>query len=139
MSFLPEDDREFLSRKQLVFELKTEELPDKNIRRGIIFPAFILGANLYSLNGGKLVVCGVCDLLILIPSGYATTKLDSFYTSPHLKSANGADPQAASGRETLFGREWQFWSRHLTEQEWRPGIDGLETYLQYVVTELKKT
>jgi hypothetical protein len=76
-------------------------------------------------------------LMILIPKGYSTTKLDSFYTVPHLKRANGSDPNSASGRETIFGREWQFWSRHLTEREWRPGIDGLETYLQYVQVELR--
>jgi hypothetical protein len=139
MSFdLPSDDAEFLSRKQWAFRLETQQLPDGNLRRGLIVPAFIMGANLYQLNGGQLAACPVCELMVLIPKGYATTKLDSFYTIPHLKRADGADPDRASGRETIFEREWQFWSRHLADNEWRPGIDGLETYFQYILAELRK-
>jgi hypothetical protein len=78
-----------------------------------------------------------CALLILIPSQYATTKLDSFYTIPHLKRADGSDPQNANNNSPLFKRSWQFWSRHLNNDEWRVGIDGFETYLQYVRSELR--
>jgi Prokaryotic E2 family E len=122
----------------MLHQLKAEKLPDGNIRRGIIFPAFVAGANLYHANAGRPALCAVCELLIIIPKGYATTRLDSFYTSPHLVRADGTDPDRATGREKIFGQEWQFWSRHLSEQEWRPGIDGLETYIQYILAELRK-
>jgi Prokaryotic E2 family E len=138
MSFLPEDDRAYLSAKQISYEPKEEKLPDGTIRRGVVFPTFVLGANLYQVEATRLILCAVARVLIIIPKGYATTRLDSFYTSPRLKRADGTEPNRATGNETLFGEKWQFWSRHLTKGEWRPGIDGLETYLQYVTVELRR-
>jgi hypothetical protein len=138
MTFLPEDDRTYLLEKQIVFEAKEETLPDQTIRRGVIFPTFTLGAQLYESVGGQLALCPIAKVLVLVPKGYSTTKLDSFYTSPHLKRPDGKDPDRATGSEQLFGEQWQFWSRHLADGEWRPGIDGFDTYLQYIIAELKK-
>jgi hypothetical protein len=90
------------------------------------------------LQPNSLTVCASCDLLIQIPSGYSTTKLDSFYTRPVLKRSNGTHPDCAASEQPLFGESWQFWSRHLQDNEWRPGTDGMETFLQYVRAELKK-
>jgi hypothetical protein len=139
MSFLPEDDLEVLKRREIVYELKVEKLPDGNERRAIVFPGFTFEGNLYTENENGRVPCLTCDLLVIVPSGYATTRLDSFYTIPILKRADGQDPECAAGRADLFGRNgWQFWSRHLTESEWRVGIDGLETFLQYIRAELRR-
>jgi hypothetical protein len=138
MTFLPEDDQDYLRVKGLKFELKTEPLPDGSDRRGVLFPAFEFKGNLFSGINGQLARCGACDLLILIPPGYSTTKLDSFYTTPRLKRADGTDPDRASGESDLFGSKWQFWSRHLEDTEWRLGIDGLATFLHYVRTELRR-
>lgn len=138
MSFLPEDDQEYLQRKQLKFELRTEKMPDGNVRRGIVFSGVLFEGKLCADRNGALAPCESCDLLVLIPSGYATTKLDSFYTSPWLKRSDGAFPDRAHSQETLFGQVWQFWSRHLADGEWRVGIDGLETYLQYIRGELRR-
>jgi hypothetical protein len=139
MSFLPEDDAEYLKAKQISHELKQEKLPDGTERRGVVFPSFAVSGNLQTANGGgQLAGCTACDLLILIPPGYSTTKLDSFYTRPFLKKPGGSDPQAASGQQDLFGQQWQFWSRHLADGEWRVGQDGLETFLQYVRSELQR-
>lgn len=138
MSFLPEDDQEFLSTKGLAFELKTEVLPGGTERHGVVFPNFSFDGNLYKPDGGRLVPCSECRLMILIPSGYATTKLDSFYTNPRLTGPSGSDPALASGSDTIFQETWQFWSRHLEDRDWRSGIDGLETYLNYVWSELRK-
>jgi len=52
--------------------------------------------------------------------------------------ANGQAANCAGSEAELFGRKWQFWSRHLTDAEWRDGIDGLETYLQYVQSGLRE-
>ena len=138
MSFLPEDDQDYLRAKGLLFEEKKETPPGGEERRGVVFPSFAFEGNLFELRDGALIRATQCKLLILIPSQYATTKLDSFYTIPHLKRPDRADPQNASGESPLFDGSWQFWSRHLGDNEWRVGIDGLETYLQYVRGELRR-
>jgi len=138
MSFLPEEDQEFLENKGIKYELLTEKMPDGTDRRGVLFPAFLFAGNLRVRQpDGSLLVCESCDLLVMVPAGYATTKLDSFYTYPRLKRPNGGDPQAANGETGMFQKTWQFWSRHLDDKEWRAGIDGLRTYLSYIRAEFK--
>lgn len=136
MSFLPEEDQEFFAQKELKFELLEEKIPGGDIRNGVLFPDFEFSANL-RIDGVSEAV-RTASLLILVPKGYATTKLDSFYTSPLLKRPNGAFPDRANSTATLFDRTWQFWSRHLAPNEWRAGQDGFESYLQYVRCELKR-
>ena len=135
---LPEEDQEYLRDKGISYELLVEQGPDGNERHGVHFPDFKTPASLrVRKEDGGLVVCESCELLVIIPSGYATTKLDSFHTIPYLKRPDGTDPQTASGVPTLFGRPWQFWSRHLLDTEWRVGVDGLSTYLNYIHNELR--
>jgi Prokaryotic E2 family E len=137
MTFLPEEDQEFLDDNGVAYELKTEKLPDGTERNAILFPAFAVNGNLRAQVEGQPVMPSTCELLILMPIGYATTKLDSFYTSPHLKRPDGTDPDRATGPVDLFGKPWQFWSRHLEDSDWRVGIDGLRTYLSYIRAELR--
>ena len=137
MSFLPEEDQEFLDSNGVKYELLTEKSPDGTERHGVLFPGFAFDGNLRIQKDGELAGCGSCDLLVVIPTGYATTKLDSFYTSPRLKRPDGTDPQTATGDTTLFEKSWQFWSRHLDDNDWRVGIDGLRTYLSYIRGELR--
>jgi hypothetical protein len=132
LSFLPEEDVEFLEGNGIKHELLVETAPDGTVRRGVFLPGFVFGGNLRIQKDGVLVPCGTCDLVVLIPNGYATTKLDSFYTLPRLKREDGADPQNANGESLLFGKSWQFWSRHLDDSAWRVGVDGLRTFLAYV-------
>lgn len=137
--FLPEDDRDFLVLKELPYELKTEEVPGGEPRNAIVFPRFTFDGDLYAADGtAAREKATSCDLLIVIPQGYATTRLDSWYTSPRLTKANGENPTQTAADQVLLGRSWQFWSRHLDEHEWRAGIDGLETYLQYVRAGLRQ-
>jgi hypothetical protein len=138
VTFLPEEDQDHLAAKQLEHETLTERLANGNERRAILLPKFPFDGSLYSTTTGQLQPCSSCELLILIPQGYATTKLDSFYTYPRLKRADGADPDRATGEEDMFGKKWQFWSRHLDDTKWRPGTDGLATFLLYVRAELRK-
>jgi len=137
MSFLPEDDQDFLNENNITYELLTEKQPDGTDRRGVLFPGFEFTGNVWTVQDGKLVSCNQCDLLIVIPSGYATTKLDSFYTIPHLKCTAGNDPPNAADSQVLFQKTWQFWSRHLDVADWRVGKDGLRTYLSYIRNELR--
>lgn len=138
-TFLPADDREYLSSKGLAFEEASEAVADGTVRRAVILKGFPCDG-LFSRSGDSiqpLAKQATCSVAILVPNGYATTKLDSFYTIPRLCRADGSEPPS-TGSADLFGQSWQFWSRHLADADWRPGLDGLETYLQYVRNELKK-
>lgn len=138
MSFLPEEDRDLLAAKQIPYVEKEEKLPDGTARRGVMFPGFAFQANLFEVNkDGGLKACALCDVLVLIPSGYATTKLDSFYTRPHLKKSTGGDPNCATNVQKMFDMDWQFWSRHLTDEEWNKGAKDLVNYLQIVKDALR--
>ena len=132
MSFLPEEDQDFLDGNGIL----TENSGGAD-RRGVLFPGFAFVGDLRVQKEGLLVECASCDLLVVIPDGYATTKLDSFCTLPRLKRPDGGDPQAANAEAALFGKAWQFWSRHLDDKEWRVGIDSLRTYLSYIRGELR--
>lgn len=132
-NFLPEADQDFLAAKELEYELKSEPQPEGKVRHGIIFPKFTLPTNLLAKDtAGQLVRVETVRLLVLVPHGYDETQLDSWYVSPAVYSANGNSIRNTAEMQTLFGEDWQFWSRHLDASEWRPGIDGLESYLQYV-------
>jgi len=137
MSFLPEDDQDFLDDNGLKYELLTEKLPDGTERNGVLFPGFTFIGNLRTMKDGGLVQCAVCDLLIIIPKGYSTTKLDSFYTLQWLKRPDGADPVNANVVTLLFEKNWQFWSRHLDDKDWHPGKDDLRGFLAYIRNEFR--
>lgn len=137
MTFLPEADRDYLLIKELRYDELEELVGGGNKRQGILFRDFEIGGKLYSADPSTNALSRVnrCELLVLIPRQYPTTRLDSFYTSPSLRRADGSFPDRANGKEIVFGREWQFWSRHLGEQDWRAGIDSLETYIPYIRSE----
>lgn len=138
MSFLPEEDREILLLKQIDYTEREEKLPDGNARRGVIFPGFAFKGNLFETNkDGVLTPCTQCELLVLIPSGYANTKLDSFYTRPQLKVGGGGEPNRTATGQRLFDLDWQFWSRHLTDEEWNKGARDLANYLQMIKDALR--
>lgn len=137
MSFLPEEDQEFLNENGIEYQELLENMPNGQERRGVLFSSFSFSGNLRTTNGGSIVKAEACDLLVVIPDGYATTKLDSFYTIPKIKCADGRDPQNATSDSALFGKTWQFWSRHLDDNDWRVGIDGLRTFISYIRGELR--
>jgi len=135
---LPEADREYLSGKGYNHHfLAAEVQPDGSQQKAIVFPDFPFASSLQTMKDGLLVPCNVTDVMIVIPKGYATTKLDSFYTSARLTRGDGSDPHAASGSVDMFGRSWQFWSRHLDDGDWVEGRDGMDSYLNYVLNELR--
>lgn len=134
--FLPEDDQVFLAQKSLRYSLR-EEPASQDVRRGVEFPEFEVPANLARKENGQPVAGGHVRLLVLIPSGYPKVRLDSWYVSPGLFHLDGREVDRANGQQVLFGENWQFWSRHLTNEEWRADSDGLETYLQYIRSGLR--
>jgi len=46
MSFLPEEDLEFLAGSGTAYEELTEKIPDGKERRGVLFPSFSFSSNL---------------------------------------------------------------------------------------------
>lgn len=134
--FLPEDDQAFLNDNDIPHELVAEQ-DGGAVRRAVRFPGFTFNGNLMAMEDGLLVTCNTVELIVLVPDGYATTPLDSFFTLPRLKRPDGTDPANASGDTAMFGRTWQFWSRHLNKEDWRPDIDNLRTFLSYIRAELK--
>lgn len=135
--FLPEDDQDFLRLKEIKHALHEEDVPGGEKRRGIEFLDYALPQTLFARKDGNLLAGSSVSVLVLIPKGYAKTRLDSWYISPSVFLANGQAANCANSEAILFGRSWQFWSRHLADGEWREGIDGLETYLQYVRSGLR--
>jgi hypothetical protein len=71
------------------------------------------------------------DLLVRLPFGFPDATPDMFWLSPNVTIIGGAQIPGTEVIENWVGRDWQRWSRHIAQQ-WRPGIDNLETYIAYV-------
>jgi len=79
------------------------------------------------------------DLLLRLPPNFPLARPDMFWTFPHVKLVNGANPQAADQFDVQFqGRQWQRWSRHFEASHWRPGTDNLKSFLGTIRRELMK-
>jgi len=130
-NFLPEEDVEFLISKEIPYRLRVDQIQGQE-RRGIEFVEFPVPANLVQFSDGQWKAGGAARVLVVIPAGYARTKLDSWYLSPGLYRPGGVAIDRANGQADLFGETWQFWSRHLDDADWRFGRDGLATYYQYI-------
>lgn len=119
---LPELDDDFLTAKGFNFEVKEEGG----------FLHLVLHA--YPMPGAYKP--GVVDLLLRLPAGYPNAKPDMFWTRPNVTLASGAIPTTANVQETYLGLPWQRWSRH--GNGWRPGVDGLRSFLATIRRELEK-
>ena len=76
------------------------------------------------------------DLLIRLSAGYPDVPPDMWWFDPAVKLATGAQIPATEVQEVYFGRRWQRWSRHLTKEQWRTGVDSLESYVALIQREL---
>ncbi len=76
------------------------------------------------------------DLLLRLSPGYPDIAPDMWWFYPHVSRADGAEIPATQSLEPYLGRVWQRWSRHLQPDQWRAGIDSLESYLSLVRAEL---
>jgi|ERR1700756_293230 len=124
--FLPQKDREYLESKNLRFlEIKAAN------QNGLVIEDYVLPLGKYNVPS--------THLLILIPQGYNDTHPDMFYCCPKLTLMPNNNLPAATGGQLSFNNQtWQQWSRHLTVgNDWRPGIDGISSYLQKVKTALE--
>lgn len=123
--FLPSKDKTFLMSKGLEFR----EISDGAIK-GLIIDNFPVKPE------GKFTLSS-SSLLIILPTGYPDVPPDMFYFQPEIKlSSTNAYPAQADQKPIHFQQVWQQWSRHAPASQWRPGRDGIQSYLQRVVTAL---
>lgn len=121
---LPTKDQQYLKESEIQFKIV-----ENNGQKAIIFIDFNLPPQRFGFNQA--------DILILLPSGYPDCAPDMFYTYPWLKlMATGTYAHAADQPFQFNELTWQRWSRH--NNTWRPGIDGIRTFLQRVQNALNE-
>lgn len=115
MSHLPRRCRQYLANKQFSFC----EPSASGVAAVIIDP--------WQLPPGKYDHEQVA-LLLLLPDGYPDAAPDMFYVHPWIRVQGSPNwPNAAAVSHSFLDRDWQRWSRHWSD--WRPGIDGIQTWL----------
>jgi len=83
--------------------------------------------------------CEKSDLLLRLKPGYPDLSPDMWWFDPPIKRKDGQTIPATDVIEHHLGRNWQRWSRHLPDGQWKSGIDGLENFLVLVRSELEKS
>lgn len=79
------------------------------------------------------------DMLVRLPPGFPDAAPDNFWVDPPIKNARTqAYPVNANGKEPHLQRSWQFFSRHLRDTPWRPGLDDLRTWLNTIRRSLQE-
>jgi hypothetical protein len=122
---LPMKDRFYLDSKDFQYR----EISD-GANNGLIIDNFTIDRTKFNLE--------VASLLIILPKGYSDVPPDMFYFTPALKLNNSNSfPAQADVFVDYFQINWQRWSRHSDANNWRIGVDGIESYLQRVTTALK--
>lgn len=120
---LPEPDRQYLDRAGIAYR----EFEDGTGMLNVELLDFPLPDGLNAQNA--------C-ILFRLSAGYPDVPPDMWWTIPHLTPVAGGSIPATEVIETHDGRSWQRWSRHLDHAMWRSGIDGLESYVRILRTEL---
>ena len=78
------------------------------------------------------------DLLVRLTPGYPDVAPDMWWFSPAVYTAAGAALPNTGATGSYLGRQWQRWSRHLSADQWRSGIDGLESYVALIRSDLER-
>jgi hypothetical protein len=68
------------------------------------------------------------DLMVIADYQYPLSRLDMYWTDPHVRLATGAWPQAADQFEQYASRQWQRWSWHYPA--WDPARHNLRTHIE---------
>jgi Prokaryotic E2 family E len=121
---LPEADLQFLTTLGLQYDVTTEAAMTCVVLRS------------WPLLAGYAT--DSADLLVRLPAGYPDTAPDMWWFAPAVTLAGGGSPPATEVVETHLGRTWQRWSRHLQPGQWKSGIDGLQTYLALITTDVAR-
>lgn len=119
---LPGEDVEFLCRDGYEFEVFEE--------------GGMLCVLLSSVTLPPGLNVAAADVLLRLSLLYPDAPPDMWWMSPAVFTATGAEVAATQLRETYRNREWQRWSRHLNGNSWLAGVDGLESYLALLWSEM---
>ena len=121
---LPVVDSAFLNERYIVHEIVVESgmtcivIPQWLLPEGFDRPA--------------------ADLLIRLTPGYPDVPPDMWWFDPPVMKADGQALPATNVKEHYLGRTWQRWSRHFSGQQWKSGVDCLESYLALIRQDLKR-
>lgn len=135
MAAEPEEDPSAVGEDLLptadVEHLRHRGLRFRAVMDGNFVNLFVLG---YPLPAGY--DRSAVDLLIRLPApGWPDVKADMWWTLPWVKvAATNTLPDRAAKAQAFEGESWQRWSRH--SNKWRPGVDGLATFLAQIDREL---
>jgi len=77
-------------------------------------------------------------LLLRLAPGYPDIPPDMWWFSPTISRSDGQPIPATQVVEVHLARQWQRWSRHFAQGQWKPGLDSLESYIALVKRELSK-
>lgn len=115
---LPADDRAYLAER---FPGFTETVEGGMLC--VVLPEFPLPDGLTPAQA---------DLLLRFAPGYPDVQPDMWWFEPAAFRSDGKPIPATRVTEHYFGKQWQRWSRHLEPNQWRPGVDSIQTYLTLV-------
>jgi Prokaryotic E2 family E len=119
------EDQQFLDRKGFRYTLAMEgNFLALTIHTFPIPPGYCVAAS---------------DLLILLPGGFPEAVPDMWWFDPPVMFPNGSNPPQADVRQTMIGRQWQRFSRHFGNDDWRPGRSGVESYATLITKNLRGT
>lgn len=121
---LPESDESYLSQRGIEYDVQMEAG-----MTCVVFPNWMLPEGYEPVSS---------DLMIRLQQGYPDIPPDMWWFGPAVRLASGAPIPNAEVIEQHLGRSWQRWSRHFEPGQWQSGIDGLESYLALIRTELEK-
>jgi len=76
------------------------------------------------------------SLLLRLNPGYPDVPPDMWWFDPPVQRSDNVPIAATDHSEDFLGRRWQRWSRHLTPDQWRPGIDSIESFVAVINREL---
>ena len=79
------------------------------------------------------------DLLVRLRPGYPDLAPDMWWFASPVHKADGQPLPRTDVYEKYLGRTWQRWSRHFNGNQWKAGIDCLESYLALIRQELKRS
>jgi hypothetical protein len=76
------------------------------------------------------------NLLLRLNPGYPDVPPDMWWFEPAVQRTDNVPIAATDCFENFLGRRWQRWSRHLTPEQWRPGVDSIESFVAVINREL---
>ena len=111
--------------------------------RGLVHDIIVEGGTTCVVLPQWPLPCGFnrpkADLLVRLRPGYPDVPPDMWWFSPPVHRADGLQLPATNVYEEYLGRRWQRWSRHFNGNQWKTGIDCLESYLALIRHSLQRS